>query len=105
MCKILTEVEDIYRPFKPKKRTRATIATEKGLKPLAELIINGEFKENIEEYAKKFINEEKEVYSEIEALNGAKDIVAEAISDEAEYRKWIREFIRKNGMKIGRAHV
>src|SRR3712207_7557563 len=65
MCKILTEVEDIYRPFKPKKRTRATIATEKGLKPLAELIINGEFKENIEEYAKKFINEEKEVYSEI----------------------------------------
>src|SRR3712207_2561870 len=98
ICETLTEVEDIYRPFKPKKRTRATIANEKGLKPLAELIINGEFKDNIEEYAKKFINEEKEVYSEIEALNGAKDIVAEAISDEAEYRKWIREFVRKNGM-------
>ncbi|EGO88925.1 RNA-binding transcriptional accessory protein [Clostridium botulinum C] len=98
ICETLTEVEDIYRPFKPKKRTRATIANEKGLKPLAELIINGEFKDNIEEYAKKFINKEKEVYSEIEALNGAKDIVAEAISDEAEYRKWIREFVRKNGM-------
>ncbi|KEH90898.1 MULTISPECIES: Tex family protein [Clostridium] len=97
-CETLTEVEDIYRPFKPKKRTRATIAVEKGLKPLAEVILSGEFTGNIEEYAKEFINEEKEVMTIADALNGAKDIVAEAISDEAEYRKWIREYVRKNGV-------
>src|SRR3712207_2467222 len=97
-CETLTEVEDIYRPFKPKKRTRATIAVEKGLKPLAEVILSGEFTGNIEEYAKEFINEEKEVMTSEDALNGAKDIVAEAISDEAEYRKWIREYVRRNGV-------
>lgn len=99
-CETLTEVEDVYRPFKPKKRTRATIALEKGLAPLAEVILNGEFKGNIEEYAKKFIDEEKEVSSVEDALNGAKDIIAEIISDEAEYRKWIREFVRREGVLI-----
>ncbi|MBE6043123.1 MAG: RNA-binding transcriptional accessory protein [Clostridium thermopalmarium] len=94
----LTEVEDIYRPFKPKKRTRATIAVDKGLQPLADAILSGEFKRDIEEYAKEFINEEKEVISVEEALSGAKDIIAEVISDDAEYRKWIREFVRKNGL-------
>lgn len=94
----LTEVEDIYRPFKPKKRTRATIAVEKGLKPLAEAIWCGEFKENIEEYASEFLDEEKEVNTVENALNGSKDIIAEIISDEAEFRKWIREFVRRNGV-------
>jgi protein Tex len=94
----LTEVEDIYRPFKPKKRTRATIAVDKGLQPLADAILSGEFKNDIEEYAKEFINEEKEVTSVEEALSGAKDIIAEVISDDAEYRKWIREFVRKHGL-------
>ncbi|KYH29349.1 Tex family protein [Clostridium colicanis] len=94
----LTEVEDIYRPFKPKKRTRATIAVDKGLQPLADAILSGEFKRDIEEYAKEFINEEKEAISVEEALSGAKDIIAEVISDDAEYRKWIREFVRKNGL-------
>lgn len=94
----LTEVEDIYRPFKPKKRTRATIALEKDLKPLAETILNGNFKGNINEEAKKFISEEKGVKSEEEAIKGALDIIAEIISDEAKYRKWIRNFVYNEGI-------
>lgn len=94
----LTEVEDIYRPFKPKKRTRATIALEKDLKPLAETILNGNFKGNINEEAKKFISEEKGVKSEEEAIKGALDIIAEVISDEAKYRKWIRNFVYNEGV-------
>lgn len=94
----LTEVEDIYRPYKPKKRTRAIIAVEKGLKPLAEVIWCGEFKGNIEEYTSEFLDEEKGVNTVEDALNGAKDIIAEIISDEAEFRKWIREFVRRNGV-------
>lgn len=93
----LTEVEDIYRPYKQKKRTRATIALEKGLKPLSELIINGEFKGNLLEEASKFVNEEKGVKTNEEALSGALDIVAEMISDEAKYRKWIRELVLREG--------
>ena len=65
----LTEVEDIYRPYKPKKRTRATIALEKGLKPLAEIILSGNFSGNINDEAKKFINEEKGVKNEEEGIN------------------------------------
>jgi len=94
----LTEIEDIYRPFKPKKRTKATIAVEKGLKPLAEIILSGEFKGNIFEYAVKFINEEKKVTSVEHAIQGACDIVSETISDKAEYRKWIRNFVFKEGI-------
>lgn len=93
----LTEVEDIYRPYKKKKRTRATIALEKGLKPLSEIILEGNYKGNIEEEAKKYINEEKEVKDEKDAINGAMDIIAEVISDEANYRKWIRNFVFKEG--------
>ena len=93
----LTEVEDIYRPYKKKKRTRATIALEKGLKPLSEIILEGNYKGNIEEEAKKYINEEKEVKDEKDAINGAMDIIAEVISDEADYRKWIRNFVFKEG--------
>jgi uncharacterized protein len=97
-CDTLTEVEDIYRPYKPKKRTRAIIAEEKGLKPLAEVIWNGEFKSDIKQYAAEFINEEKEVKTAEEALQGAMDIISEIISDEAEYRKWIRNFIQNEGL-------
>lgn len=96
-CETLTEIEDIYRPFKPKKRTKATIAIEKGLKPLAEVIFSGEFKGDINEYAKEFISEEKEVSSELEALQGAQDIISEIISDEADYRKWIRALVHSQG--------
>ncbi|WP_300385626.1 Tex family protein [Clostridium sp.] len=91
------EVEDIYRPYKQKKRTRATIALEKGLKPLGDLILEGNFTGDIEEEAKKYINEEKDIKSIEESLNGASDIIAEQISDEAKYRKWIRNLVLKEG--------
>lgn len=97
-CNTLTEVEDIYRPFKPKKRTRATIATEKGLKPLAEVILSGEFSGDLKSEASKYINEEKEVLSEEDALKGAMDIISEIISDNANFRKWIRDFINREGI-------
>ena len=93
----LTEVEDIYRPYKQKKRTRATIALEKGLKPLAELIIGGAYKGDLKVEASKYIDEEKGVSSEEEAINGALDIIAEEISDEASYRKWIRALVFREG--------
>ncbi|HAT4247041.1 TPA: RNA-binding transcriptional accessory protein [Clostridium perfringens] len=94
----ITEVEDIYRPFKAKKRTRATMAVEKGLKPLAELILSGEFNGDILKEANKYINEEKDVKNEEEALQGARDIISEIISDNADYRKWIRNFVQKDGI-------
>ena len=94
----LTEIEDIYRPFKAKKRTRATMAVEKGLKPLAELILSGEFNGDIVEEANKYINEEKGVKNEEEALQGAMDIISEIISDNADYRKCIRNFVQKDGI-------
>lgn len=93
----LTEVEDIYRPYKQKKRTRATIALEKGLKPLAELILGGNFQGNIKDEANKYIDEEKQVVSIEDAINGALDIIAEIISDEAEFRKWIRDLVFREG--------
>lgn len=97
-CETLTEIEDIYRPFKPKKRTRATIAIEKGLRPLAELIMSGEFKGDIEEKAREFVSEEKEIKTVEEVFQGAMDIISEMISDEAVYRKWIRDFVQRNGL-------
>lgn len=96
--KTLTEVEDIYRPFKAKKRTRATMAIEKGLKNLADLILLGEFKGDILKEAKKYINKDKGVKDEEEALKGAMDIISEVISDNADYRKWIRNFVKKEGI-------
>jgi len=94
----LTEVEDIYRPYKPKKRTRATIAKEKGLEPLAAIILSGKFKGDIYEEASKYIDEEKGVNSKEEAIDGAKDIIAEGISEEAKYRKYIRELVMREGV-------
>ena len=99
----MTEVEDLYRPYKQKKRTRATIAKEKGLEPLA-LIIHGQT-EVIDLMAKaaEFIDEEKGVASAEEAIQGAKDIVAEMISDVAEYRKEIRKIIYAKGLIASKA--
>ena len=93
----LTEVEDIYRPYKPKKRTRATIAKEKGLEPLASVILKGIFKGDINEEASKYIDEEKGVSNIEDSLAGALDIVAESISEEAKYRKFIRELVMREG--------
>lgn len=94
----LTEVEDIYRPFKPKRRTRATIAKEKGLDPLADIIIAQTTKDNIMTLAAEYISEEKGVLTEEDAINGAKDIVAEMISDNALYRKLIRNLTFDSGV-------
>ena len=89
----MTELEDIYRPFRPKRQTRATIAEAKGLKPLAEIILLQKDKRELEEIAKEYINEEKQVLTVQDALQGANDIIAENISDNAEIRKILREFI------------
>ena len=94
----LSEVEDIYRPYKQKKRTRASIAKEKGLEPLATIIYLQTDKRPVLEIAKEFINKEKGVNNEEEALTGAKDIIAENISDVAEYRKRIKQMCYREGL-------
>lgn len=99
----LVVVEDLYRPYRPKRRTRATIAKEKGLEPLAALIMLQSAREPLEELAKAYISEEKEVTSARDALDGAKDIIAESISDEAKYRIWIRQITMKKGKIVSSA--
>ena len=100
----LAEIEDIYRPFRPKRRTRATIAKEKGLEPLADIIFAQELKtENIDDIAAQYINEEKGVTSTEEAIAGAQDIIAETISDNADYRKAIREKTFQKGILVSKA--
>ena len=94
----MTEVEDLYRPYKPKKRTRATVAKEKGLEPLALVIFEQKERKDINEFAKEFINSEKGVETTEDAINGAMDIIAEMISDVAEYRKAIRKIIYLVGL-------
>ena len=96
-------VEDLYRPYRPKRRTRATIAKEKGLEPLATLITLQKTKESLEEVAKQYINEEKGVTNVQEALEGARDIIAENISDEADYRSWIRKQTMQKGHIVSSA--
>ena len=91
----LTEVEDIYRPYKPKRKTRATVAIAKGLEPLANIIQAQDLTKPVEEFAKEYINEEKGVKDVAEAIAGAKDIIAERISDDANLRKTLREIIAK----------
>ena len=93
----LVVVEDLYRPYRPKRRTRATIAKEKGLEPLANLILLQMTEKPIEEEAKAYIDPEKEVTSVEEAIEGAKDIIAESISDEADYRIYIRKATMTEG--------
>ena len=93
----LVVVEDLYRPYRPKRRTRATIAKEKGLEPLANIISLQMTKKPLEEEAQVFLSEEKEVTSVEQAIAGAKDILAERISDEADYRIRIRDLTTKKG--------
>ena len=99
----LVTVEDLYRPYRPKRRTRATIAKEKGLEPLAALILLQKTHEPLEETAKAYISEEKQVASAAEAVKGAADIIAEMISDNADYRSWIRKTTMKKGKLISTA--
>ena len=91
-------VEDLYRPYRPKRRTRATIAKEKGLEPLAILIAAQKVSEPLEQVAAAYISEEKGVKTAEEAIAGARDILAEQISDEADYRVYIRNLTMKKGM-------
>ena len=93
----LVVVEDLYRPYRPKRRTRATIAKEKGLEPFATYIMMQQAGEPLEETAKQYLSEEKGVASEKEAIDGAKDIIAEMVSDQADYRTWIRKTTMKKG--------
>ena len=99
----LVEVEDLYRPYKPKRRTRAMIAKEKGLEPLALDIMKQKLDVDAKEAAKAYISEEKEVANEEEALNGAMDIIAEAVSDDANYRTYIRKLTFREGILISKA--
>lgn len=99
----LVVVEDLYRPYRPKRRTRATIAKEKGLDGLAALILAQELQEPATKVAEAYLSEEKEVNTVDEAIAGAMDIIAEEISDEAEYRSYIREVTTKEGKLISTA--
>ena len=90
-------LEDLYRPYRPKRRTRATIAKEAGLEPLAQIILEQTTSKSMQEEAESFINEEKGIDSVEAAVNGAADIIAEQISDSADYRTWIRERTFKSG--------
>ncbi len=96
-------VDDLYRPYRPKRRTRATIAKEKGLEPLAALILLQKTKEPLEQAAQSYISEEKGVATAEEAIAGAKDIIAEGISDNADCRSWIRKITMKKGKVISTA--
>ncbi len=99
----LVVVEDLYRPYRPKRRTRATIAKEKGLEPLAAVIMLQKTKQPVEELAAEYLNPEKEVNTVEDAIAGAKDIIAESISDEADYRSWIRKITAQKGRVISAA--
>ena len=101
-CLVLNELEDIYRPYKPKKKTRAVIAKEKGLEPLADFIYIQLPNKPLEEFAKTFINEEKGVLTVEDAVNGAKDIIAEVISDSAEYRTFIKKIDKKKALIVSK---
>ena len=96
----MVAVEDLYRPYRPKRRTRASIAREKGLEPLAALITLQKAERPVEELALDYVDEEKGVASAADAVSGAQDIIAESISDEADYRKWIRLTTMKRGRVV-----
>lgn len=99
----VTEIEDIYRPFRPKRRTRATIAKEKGLEPFANEIMLQLEKEPVEKLAEKYIDAEKDVNSAEDAIEGAKDIIAEMVSDDPEYRALIRKMTFNEGLIVTKA--
>ena len=102
-AKTLVVVEDLYRPYRPKRRTRAIIAKEKGLEPLANILLLQMTEKSLEEEAEAFLSEEKEVKTVAEAIAGAKDIVAENISDAADYRMRIRDMTMKKGIVVSTA--
>ncbi len=99
----LSELEDIYRPFRPKRRTRASVAAEAGLSPLAELMLEQSTEVDIVAEAQKYLNPEKKIETKEDALAGAMDIIAEKVSDSAEVRKYVREFTQKNGLLTTKA--
>lgn len=99
----LVVVEDLYRPYRPKRKTRASVAKEKGLDGLAEWLMEQKAETSLEEEAAKYIKEEKEVKTVQDAIQGAKDIIAESISDEADYRMYIREITMEEGKITGTA--
>ena len=99
----LVVVEDLYRPYRPKRKTRASIAKEKGLEPLAEYILRQEATEPVLNEAAKYVSEEKEVKTPEEALQGAQDIIAEMISDDADHRLYIRNITVEEGVVTGTA--
>lgn len=100
MAETIVAVDDIYRPFRPKRKTRATEAKAKGLEPLADIFLKQEKNKNPEEEAKAFVNEEKGVANVAEAIQGAKDIIAEIVSDNDEFRKAIRNTVVKYGLIV-----
>ena len=103
-AKTLTELDDIYRPYRPKRRTRATIAKKKGLEPLAHILWTDHI-EDVEDVATQFIDEDMEVNTWEDAIQGAMDIIAETISDNADYRKAIREYTYRNANIVSRGEV
>lgn len=100
MAETIVAVDDIYRPFRSKRKTRATEAKAKGLEPLADIFLKQEKNKNPEEEAKAFVNEEKGVANVAEAIQGAKDIIAEMVSDNDEFRKAIRNIVVKHGLIV-----
>ena len=102
-ARTLVVVEDLYRPYRPKRRTRATVAKEKGLEPLANILMLQTTKKSPLEEAEAFLSEEKGVETAEDALAGAKDILAEYISDEADYRIYIRKLTSKKGTVVSAA--
>lgn len=102
-CETMVALEDLYRPYRPKRRTRATIAKEAGLEPLANIILEQKTEKTLEEEAAPFVNEEKGIKTVKDAIQGASDIIAEQVSDTADYRTWIRERTFKLGKMISNA--
>lgn len=99
----LVAVDDLYRPYRPKRRTRATVAKEKGLEPLAMILLLQQTTSSLEEEAAPFVSEEKEVADWREAVAGARDIIAEMVSDEAEYRTYVRKYTLEHGILTSQA--
>lgn len=99
----VAEIDDIYRPFRPKRRTRATMAVDAGLTPLADLMLEQKSGVDIAKEAENYLNQEKKINTSSDALAGAMDIIAEKISDNAEFRKWIRDFTYEKGSLLSKA--
>ena len=99
----LVAIEDLYRPYRPKRKTRASVAKEKGLEPLAQMIMEQQLTDSVEKAAEAFVDPEKEVETATDAIQGAKDILAEQISDVADYRTYIRNATMEEGVLVSEA--